>query len=78
MHVRTPTPALLARVPVQLYAFDVLHLGTRPTLDQPYTRRRRLLADLRLDYDLVQTRRAGPATPAPTCSARPPSWAWKG
>ncbi|BCB90761.1 hypothetical protein Psuf_080740 [Phytohabitans suffuscus] len=28
MHVREPAPALLRRVPIHLYAFDVLHLGS--------------------------------------------------
>jgi ATP-dependent DNA ligase len=34
---------LLERVPVQLYTFDLLHLGTRSLLDEPYTRRRMLV-----------------------------------
>lgn len=54
MHVKTPTPALLERVPVQLYVFDLLHLGTRSLLDQPYTRRRRALAGLKLHDDLIK------------------------
>src|SRR5207248_2394513 len=33
MHVRTPSPALRERVPVQLYVFDVLHLGGRRTVE---------------------------------------------
>src|SRR2546421_6060056 len=48
MHVRTPIPGLLARVPVQFYVFDLLHLGSRSTLNLPYTQRRRMLADLAL------------------------------
>jgi bifunctional non-homologous end joining protein LigD len=49
MHVKTPPPALLERVPVQFYVFDLLHLGTRGLLDEPYVQRRRLLAGLKLD-----------------------------
>jgi bifunctional non-homologous end joining protein LigD len=59
MHVRTPTAALLERVPIQLYVFDLLHLGPRTTLELPYTRRRQLLAELDLDDPVVKT---------------PPSW----
>jgi bifunctional non-homologous end joining protein LigD len=55
MHVRAPTAALLARVPVQFYVFDLLHLGARSLLDQPYTERRRLLAGLHLDDEVVKT-----------------------
>jgi ATP-dependent DNA ligase len=44
--VRTPTAGLLQRVPVQLYVFDVVHLGTRSLLDVPYQRRRRHLNGL--------------------------------
>src|SRR2546423_409878 len=40
MHVKTPTAALLTRVPVQLYLFDLLHLDTATTLNLPYTQRR--------------------------------------
>jgi bifunctional non-homologous end joining protein LigD len=58
MHVRSPSAGLLARVPVQLYVFDLLHLGARATLAMPYTRRREMLGCLGLD-DVVKT---------------PPSW----
>src|SRR5262245_36639855 len=36
MHVRIPTGDLLARVPVQLYLFDLLHLGGTRLLDLAY------------------------------------------
>jgi bifunctional non-homologous end joining protein LigD len=55
MHVRAPTDALLARVPVQLYVFDLLHLGTKVLLDSPFTRRRAMLDDLGLDDEVVKT-----------------------
>jgi bifunctional non-homologous end joining protein LigD len=55
MHVRAPTAALLSRVPVQLYLFDVLHLGNDSLLDLPHTERRRRLSDLGLDRDAVKT-----------------------
>ncbi|GAB3533545.1 non-homologous end-joining DNA ligase [Phytohabitans suffuscus] len=59
MHVREPAPALLRRVPIHLYAFDVLHLGERSTLKRPYRERRQLLDGLELRDDPVRT---------------PPSW----
>ncbi|MDQ7905073.1 non-homologous end-joining DNA ligase [Phytohabitans sp. ZYX-F-186] len=55
MHVREPTPALLKRVPVHLYAFDVLHLGGRSTVKRPYRERRELLDGLGLRDDPVRT-----------------------
>jgi bifunctional non-homologous end joining protein LigD len=55
VHVRTPTPALLQRVPIHLYVFDVLHLGTRSTLELPYTRRRQLLDELDLNDAVTKT-----------------------
>ncbi len=55
MHVRIPSPALRERVPVQLYVFDLLHLGTRSTLELPYTRRRQMLAELGLDDEVATT-----------------------
>jgi bifunctional non-homologous end joining protein LigD len=55
MHVRTPTAALLERVPVQLYVFDLLHLGTQNTIDLPYVRRRKILAELALDDEVTKT-----------------------
>jgi bifunctional non-homologous end joining protein LigD len=55
MHVREPTPALLRRVPIQLYTFDVLHLGKRSTVELPYRERRDLLDGLGLGDDPVRT-----------------------
>jgi len=55
MHVRTPSPALLERVPIQLYVFDLLHQGKHSTLGLPYTRRRRMLEQLGLDDPTVKT-----------------------
>ena len=49
MHVRSPTPGLLRAVPVRLFAFDLLHAGTEPTLSLPYARRRELLEAVGLD-----------------------------
>ena len=43
MHVRQPSAALLQRVPVELYAFDILHHDTSSTLKRPYTERRTIL-----------------------------------
>jgi bifunctional non-homologous end joining protein LigD len=55
MHVRSPSAELVARIPVRLYVFDLLHLGTDSLLDLPYTRRRGKLAGLALDDDVVET-----------------------
>jgi bifunctional non-homologous end joining protein LigD len=55
MHVRAPSPALLAKVPVRLYLFDLLHRDAGPAVKLPYTRRRELLAEAALDTDVVQT-----------------------
>ncbi|MFC0528683.1 non-homologous end-joining DNA ligase [Phytohabitans kaempferiae] len=55
MHVREPGTALLGRVPVHLYVFDVLHLGRRSTVGQPYRERRAQLDELGLSGGLVDT-----------------------
>jgi bifunctional non-homologous end joining protein LigD len=55
MHVRTPNPGLLARVPVRLYVFDLLHQATQSTVELPYTRRRQMLQDLGIDEDVAAT-----------------------
>jgi bifunctional non-homologous end joining protein LigD len=55
MHVRNPSAALVARVPVTYYLFDVLELGGHSTLSLPYTQRRDLLAELALEGDSVRT-----------------------
>lgn len=44
MHVAAPDTALLARTPVALVVFDVLHVADRSTLRLPYDDRRALLA----------------------------------
>jgi bifunctional non-homologous end joining protein LigD len=49
MHVTTPTPELIERVPVQYIVFDLLHHGDRSLLELPYGRRRGLLTELEID-----------------------------
>jgi bifunctional non-homologous end joining protein LigD len=49
MHVRSPTPELVDRVPVCYYVFDLLELDGHRLLSQSYQRRRKLLAGLELD-----------------------------
>ena len=51
MHVRGPAAArrLAATVPVSYLVFDVLHLDGHPTIELPYTERRRLLESLSLN-----------------------------
>ncbi len=46
MHVRSPARGLVARTPVVLVLFDVLHLGDRSLLDEPYDARRDVLTGL--------------------------------
>jgi bifunctional non-homologous end joining protein LigD len=46
MQVRAPTPGLVREVPVQFYAFDLLHHAGESLLDQPYERRRAVLEAL--------------------------------
>jgi bifunctional non-homologous end joining protein LigD len=46
MHVRSPSAALLAEVPVELYLFDLLELDGVPLTGETYDRRRALLAGL--------------------------------
>ncbi|MCA1695493.1 MAG: hypothetical protein LC749_12595 [Actinobacteria bacterium] len=41
-----PNTRLLARIPVQLYVFDVLHVRGEPITDHPYAQRRRILDEL--------------------------------
>jgi len=55
MHVRAPSAQLRERVPVQLYVFDLLHLGTAALLDKPFTARRAKLDGLGIDNDTVKT-----------------------
>lgn len=51
MHVRGPSPALLRSTPVTLLVFDVLHLGERSLLAEPYDVRREVLEGLGLSGD---------------------------
>jgi bifunctional non-homologous end joining protein LigD len=55
LHVAAPTPRLLTSVPVVYYVFDVLHLDGVSLLDEPYERRRALLADLALSGERIKT-----------------------
>jgi bifunctional non-homologous end joining protein LigD len=55
MHVQAPGSGLRDRIPVRLYAFDVLHLGNRSALDLPYAGRREELEALGLDDEVVAT-----------------------
>ncbi len=54
MHVREPSPVLIASTPVSYNVFDVLHLDGEPTVHLPYHRRRELLTHLRLAGDRVR------------------------
>jgi bifunctional non-homologous end joining protein LigD len=49
MHVRSPSPELVARVPISYYVFDLLDLDGHRLLAQSYQQRRELLASLDLD-----------------------------
>jgi len=49
MHIRVPDLALLARVPVSLYVFDLLEVDGRQLLQEPYDLRRERLLELGLD-----------------------------
>jgi bifunctional non-homologous end joining protein LigD len=49
MHVANPSSALLARVPIRLYLFDVVYQTNRSLLQQPYQRRREELDRLGMD-----------------------------
>jgi bifunctional non-homologous end joining protein LigD len=55
MHVRTPSPGLVSRIPVQLYVFDLLHQANQGTTDLPYSRRREMLHDLAIDHQTAKT-----------------------
>jgi bifunctional non-homologous end joining protein LigD len=48
MHVRSPAPELLERIPVTYIVFDLLHLDGTALLAEPYERRRELLDGLGL------------------------------
>lgn len=57
MHVRNPAADVLAELPVQFYAFDLLILDGDRIMAEPYTRRRELLTGL----DLAGVARTAPA-----------------
>jgi len=48
MAVQQPSAAMLRRLPVAYYVFDLLRLGNRATTELPYQQRRTLLEELRL------------------------------
>lgn len=48
MNLQRPGAAVLRRVPVAYYVFDLLRLDDHPTLEMPYRRRRELLEELDL------------------------------
>jgi Histidine kinase/ATP dependent DNA ligase C terminal region/ATP dependent DNA ligase domain len=48
MAVQRPSAAMMRRLPVAYYVFDLLLLGNRQTIELPYQERRRLLERLRL------------------------------
>lgn len=48
MHVRSPSPELVAQIPIAYYVFDVLDFDGHRVLSQSYEFRRQLLADLDL------------------------------
>ncbi|MGH3783179.1 MAG: non-homologous end-joining DNA ligase [Pseudonocardiaceae bacterium] len=49
MHLRTPSPWLVDRIPISYYVFDLLDLDGRRLLSQGYQQRRELLAELAVD-----------------------------
>ncbi|MGH3843434.1 MAG: non-homologous end-joining DNA ligase [Pseudonocardiaceae bacterium] len=49
MHVRAPSPELVARIPISYYVFDLLDFDGRRLLSHGYQQRRELLAALELD-----------------------------
>uniref|UniRef100_UPI003F49885C non-homologous end-joining DNA ligase n=1 Tax=Actinokineospora sp. CA-119265 TaxID=3239890 RepID=UPI003F49885C len=55
MNVTVPPAGLVAEVPVLLFVFDLLSLGGRSLLREPYLRRRELLDGLGLAVDPVRT-----------------------
>jgi bifunctional non-homologous end joining protein LigD len=60
MHVRTPDPDLVARIPVSYVVFDLLHLDGVALLREPYDRRRELLEGLGLAGPRVRVPPAAP------------------
>lgn len=74
MHVRRPSPALVASTPVQFLIFDVLHLDGQPTVDGTYDARREALLGLRL----VGVAWSTPPATGPPSSRRAGRPAWRG
>ena len=66
MNVQRPSERLVRTVPVAYYVFDLLHLGERSLLAEPYTARRASLARLGLDADQVFTSPGGRAAGRPS------------
>jgi bifunctional non-homologous end joining protein LigD len=60
MHVRSPAPDLVERIPVSYVVFDLLHLDGASLLAEPYDRRRALLEELEI---------AGPRVRVPPAAA---------
>jgi hypothetical protein len=54
LHVRTPSAALLARVPVHFYVFDLLYLDGEALLGHAFRQRRARLAELGLEHERVR------------------------
>ncbi|MEV6772404.1 non-homologous end-joining DNA ligase [Nocardia sp. NPDC051030] len=52
MHVARPKAQLIAEVPVQLFAFDLLALGDRDLMKEPYLKRREWLSELEFSLPL--------------------------
>jgi bifunctional non-homologous end joining protein LigD len=48
MHLRSPDPELVERIPVSYVVFDLLHLDGASLLREPYDRRRALLEELEI------------------------------
>jgi len=51
--VQRPSAAMLRRLPVAYYVFDLLRLDDRPTIELPYQQRRQLLEELELPGETV-------------------------
>lgn len=63
MHVKVPSPALVARIPVRFFAFDLLWVDGRATLNRPYSDRRQALEGLSLRGDTPMS--IPPSSPGP-------------
>jgi ATP-dependent DNA ligase len=64
MHVIRPSVALLAEVPVRYVVSDILRRAGRLLREEPFTIRRQILDDLRLDTAGLQVSPMPPAPPA--------------